>query len=343
MKISRKAMLLAIALLGLHLIVLFAGFLAPYDTARQNRELPFAPPSHIHFVDAQGKVHFRPFVCMMVDRPDAFGEYLEDCHRSFPVYFLVRGAPYELFGFLKTDLHLFGVDAPAGIFLMGTDAYGRDVFSRFLYGGQLSLFTGLVATVLSLALGMLLGVLAGYYGGWCDAAVMRGAELFLALPWLYFLIAVRAFLPLSLGAKDAFLLLIALIGLVGWARPARLIRGVVLGSRERHYVLAARLFGGSDLYLMRRHILPDIYNILLTQAALLIPQYVLAEVTLSFLGLGVGEPTPSWGSMLSTLQQYSVLVSYWWMFLPGLVLVPVFCGYVLLASELQPGRRAAVA
>jgi peptide/nickel transport system permease protein len=251
------------------------------------------------------------------------------------VQLLVRGAPYTLLGIVRCNLHLFGVSAPARLFLMGTDAYGRDVFSRFLFGGEVTLFAGLLATALTLILGAILGILSGYYGGWVDAVVMRGAELFLALPWLYLLFALRAFLPLSLNAVQAFLLLIAVIGIVGWARPARMIRGVVLSSRERHYLLAARLFGGSDGYLMRRHILPDTYSIVMTQAALLIPQYVLAEVVLSFLGLGVGEPTPSWGNMLSTLQQYSVLASYWWMVIPGLALVPVFLGYIILASDLS--------
>ena len=274
-------------------------------------------------------------ICALQDRPDAPDEYLEDCSRRYPVQFFVRGAPYDLFGPLRSNLHFFGTNAPAQLFLMGTDAYGRDVFSRFLCGGKVTLFAGLLATILSLGLGTALGTLSGYYGGWIDAFVMRSAELFLALPWLYLLFALRAFLPLSLNGVQTFLLLVAVIGIVGWARPARMIRGVVLSSRERHYVLAARLFGGSDSYLMRRHILPDTYSIVMTQTALLIPQYVLAEVVLSFLGLGVGEPTPSWGNMLSTLQQYSVLASYWWMLIPGIALVPVFLGYVLLASDLS--------
>jgi peptide/nickel transport system permease protein len=340
MKLSRKALLPVSTLCSLYLIVLLAGFFAPYDVARQNRELPFAPPSRIHFRDNQGAIHLRPCVCLLVNRSDSFGEYIEDRSRCFPIRFLARGTPYQLFGMEKSNLHLFGVDAPADIFLIGTDGYGRDLFSRLLYGGQISLFAGLLATLLSLALGTLLGAIAGYYGAWCDAAIMRSAELFLTLPWLYSLIALRAFLPLSLDPKEVFFLLIAVIGAVGWARPARLIRGVVLSSRERQYVQAARLFGGSDIYLMRRHILPDTYSILLTQAVLLIPQYVLAEVTLSFLGLGVGEPAPSWGSMLSTLQQYSVLATYWWIAIPGVVLVPIFCAHVLLASELQPVRTA---
>ena len=202
-------------------------------------------------------------------------------------------------------------------------------------GGQISLAAGLLATLLSLGIGVLLGTASGFFGGWLDAIVMRFGELFIALPWLYLLFALRAFLPLNINSSQAFLLLIAVIGSVGWARPARLVRGVVLSGKERHYVLAARIFGGSGLYLMRRHILPQTYSIILTQAVLLIPQYIMAEVTLSFLGLGVGEPEPSWGNMLASVQQYHVLVSYWWMLLPGIALVPVFLGYVLLANVLQ--------
>ena len=152
---------------------------------------------------------------------------------------------------------------------------------------------------------------------------------------MYLLLALRAFLPLHTGPGQTFLLLIGVIGLVGWARPARLIRGVVLSAKESNYLLAARCFGASDLYLLRHHVLPETRSVVLTQAASLIPQYVLAEVTLSFLGLGVAEPVPSWGSMLGSLQQYHVLVAEWWMFFPGLVLVLVFLSYGALSNVLQ--------
>jgi peptide/nickel transport system permease protein len=332
---SRKIIAMLAALFALHLCILFAGFLSPYDPVQQNRDLPFVAPTRIHFARSRGAGVFRPFVCAIDESQNDPSEYLENCQRYYPVYFFVRGAQYDLFGLIHSNLHLFGVSPSARIFLMGTDDFGRDIFSRFLFGGKITLFAGLFATGLSLALGTILGILSGYYGGSVDAIVMRSAELFLALPWLYLLFALRAFLPLSLNAVQAFLLLIAVIGIVGWARPARMIRGVVLSSRERHYVLAARLFGGSDSYLIYRHILPDTFSIITTQAALLVPQYVLAEVVLSFLGLGVGEPTPSWGNMLAKLQDYAVLVSYSWILIPGLMLIPVFLGYFLLASELS--------
>lgn len=329
----RRLLIPLVSLVALHLGVVFAGFVGPYDCTQQDRLHPFAPPTKIHFVDAAGGFHFHPFVYRSFEKPGEFRVYEEKLDIAYPIRFL----PYERAPEVARGGHrrLFGVDPPARLSLMGTDGYGRDLFSRLLYGGQISLFAGLLATVLSLSLGTAVGVIAGFYGGWIDAAIMRFAELFLALPWLYLLFALRAFLPLHIGAAQAFLLLIGVIGLVGWARPARLVRGIVLSARERGYVLAGRGFGASDLYLLRRHILPQTQRVVLTQAALLIPQYILAEVTLSFLGLGVGEPTPSWGSMLAGLQQYHVLVAYWWMFFPGVVLVPVFLSYGHLSSVLQ--------
>jgi peptide/nickel transport system permease protein len=335
MRLENKTIAL-LACVGLfHLLAIFAGFVSPYGFSQQNRELPYAPPSHLHFRDTNGEAHWRPAVCPLVAQPGTFAAYNEDTEHCSIVRLFVRGEEYTILGLLTSDLHLFGVSHPANVFLLGTDGYGRDVFSRLIYGGQLSLFSGLLATALSLGLGTLLGTIAGYYGGWTDAAIMRCVELFLALPWLYLLFAIRAFMPLHTPAERVFLLLIVLVAVVGWARPARLIRGIVLSAKERHYITAARLFGGSDTYLMYRHILPETYTTVLTQAALLIPQYILAEVTLSFLGLGVPEPVPSWGNMLTTLQQYDVLASYWWMWAPGFALILISTAYLMLANAMQ--------
>jgi peptide/nickel transport system permease protein len=323
-----------------YLATLFAGFLAPYDFAQQDRALPFAPPSHLRFRDSHGAMHWRPAVCLLAEQAGAVGVYSEDSQKCYPLHWYVKGSEYKLFGLFPSQMHVFGVTAPAKVFLMGSDGFGRDVFSRLVYGGQVSLLSGLLATILSLGIGTALGAIAGFYGGWIDAVVMRCAELFLALPWLYLLVAIRAFLPLHINPVQAFLLLIGVIGIVGWARPARMIRGVVLSVKERRYVAAARIFGASDLYLIRRHVLPQTFSVLLTQAAILVPQYILAEVTLTFLGLGAGEPAPSWGNMLATLQQYNVLVSYWWMWAPGVVLFPILLSYLLLASALQEGHSA---
>ncbi len=326
----------ALAVLVLaHVVALLAGFFAPYDPARQYRDFPYAPPMRLHFVDNAGAWHLWPFVYAWAPSANEFGQYEEDRSRSYALRFFVSGPEYQLGGVLRSHTHLFGVDAPGRFFLLGTDGYGRDILSRLIYGGRISLFAGLLATALSLGAGLLIGIVAGYYGGFADNALMRLAELFLAMPWLYLLLAVRAFMPLRITPEQAFLLVVIVVGAVGWARPARLIRGVVLSAKERNYVLAARGFGASGFYLMRKHILPQAWGVILTQAALLIPQYILAELTLSFFGLGVGEPVPSWGNMLAALQQYSVLSSYWWMLAPALVLIPVTWAYYVLANRLN--------
>lgn len=324
-----------ILLAAVHAAVVFAGFLAPYGFANQDRELPFAPPTRLHFFDAHGRFHARPFVYRSQPDPSQPNAYVNDTTQEYPVHFFVLGTAYRIAGILPAREHLFGVDEPGRILLFGSDAFGRDQFSRFLYGGQLSLLAGLLAAAISVTLGMFIGGLAGFYGGWIDEALMRGGDLFLALPWLYLLFAVRAALPLHVSQRQIFVLLVAVMGLIGWARPARLIRGVALSAKERNFVLAARGFGASNAYILRRHVLPQAYSVALTQITLLIPQYILAEVTLTFLGLGVGEPMPSWGSLLSSLQQYYVLASYWWMFLPALFLMPLFLAYYAAADALQ--------
>jgi peptide/nickel transport system permease protein len=330
----RKLATWLVALVALHGIIACAGFFAPYGPVAQDREHPYAPPSKLHLLDTQGRMHIRPFFYPLRMREGLFDRYGEDTSRRIPLKFFVDGTRYKLFGWVPCSLHLFGAD-DARIYLLGSDGYGRDQLARVLYGGQVSLLAGWLGVGITIFLGLAIGGAAGYYGGWKDEILMRFAELFLALPWLYLLFGLRAFLPLAVSPLKAFLLIVVVSGTLGWARPAKLVRGVVLSAKERDFVTAARGFGASDEYLFRRHILPETSSVLLTQAAILVPQYVLAEMTLSFLGLGVPEPVASWGNLLANLQQYSVLMSYWWMYLPVLAIVPFFLSYLGLASALQ--------
>ncbi len=334
-----KTGLIALLLALLHVAVLLAAFLAPYHFAAQHRNYPYAPPSRIHFRDAAGHLHIRPFVYALV--PDfATGGYREDAGKAFPIHLLVSRQDAQATGILPFSLRLFGVDPPGVLFLLGSDGFGRDVFSRTLYGAQVSLFTGFLAASLAVGIGLVCGTLSGYFGGVTDQIMMRGGELFMALPWLYLLLGVRALLPLHISPPVAFFLLVGIIGGVGWVRPARLVRGVVLSARELAFVQAARAFGASHSYVMRRHILPLTSGVLVTQMSILIPRFVLAEVSLSFLGLGVGEPVPSWGNMLADARQYHALVQHPWLLSPAAGMVLVLLFYLLLADALTTGDHS---
>ncbi len=306
----------AILFVVIHGAALFAPFLCPYNPIIQRREFSYAPPARIHWIDSYGRLHLRPFVYSSAGGAEG---------RVHPLRFFVRGYPYRLLGVFPCTRHLVGVDSGAVLFLLGADVYGRDQLSRLLEGSRISLAAAWSAAMLSLALGTIAGAIAGYYGGWTDDLMMRAAEVSMSVPWIYLLLAGRAFLPLNIPPGAGYLLIAGLVGVLGWARPARLIRGVVLAARERSYVIAARGFGATIPYLLRVHVLPETLPVVITQTMLLVPYYIMAEVTLSFLGLGIDEPAPSWGNLLAGMQHYYVLSAYWWMLIPAAA--PVFLCY----------------
>jgi peptide/nickel transport system permease protein len=225
--------------------------------------------------------------------------------------------------------------APSRTHWLGTDDYGRDVWSRYLYGTRWSVSVGLCATALVMLLGWAIGGLAGFQGGWVDWILMQITELFLVIPWLYLLIAVRAAMPLNLSPRRAFAILLFAIALTSWARPARIVRGLVLSLREKEYVQAALGFGVGGLTTFFRHVAPGTYGLLATQTLLLLPRFILAEVTLSYMGLGLGEPEPSWGTMILPLKQVYLLRDEWWRVLPLLLMIPFFAGLAMLARTLE--------
>jgi peptide/nickel transport system permease protein len=317
------------------IVSIFAGFFSSYGPEEQNRDFPYAPPMQLRYVDR--KSHFRfPPVVYPLDRIGNTQDYAEQ-PRALPIRFFVHGVPYRIAGSVPCDFHLFSVAEPERFFLLGTDALGRDQWSRLLYGGQVTLLAGLLGAAIALFLAVPLGAVAGYFGGWVDALLMRLVELFLAMPWLYLLFAVRAFLPLRVRPQIAFFLVVMLTGILGWARPARLVRGIARSARETEFVVSARSAGARASRILAKHILPQTATVVLTQAGVLIPQYMLAEVTLSFLGLGVSEPVPSWGNMLQAAQQYPVLVNDWWMLAPGVVMIPTFWAFAILVDRARQG------
>jgi peptide/nickel transport system permease protein len=223
--------------------------------------------------------------------------------------------------------------APSVLHWLGTDDFGRDVLSRFLVGANWSVLAGGAATALTLLIGWAVGGGAGFKRGWMDQTLMRLGDLILSLPWLYVLIGLRAVLPLDMKPRTAVATMLLLIALVSWARPARLVRGVVLSLSERGFVEAARGFGVSEFRIFRRHVLPGTLALLAVQTLVLFPRFVLAEVTLSFLGLGVGEPEPSWGGLILGLKQAYLLREQWWRLLPVCLMAPLFLSCAIAARR----------
>jgi peptide/nickel transport system permease protein len=185
--------------------------------------------------------------------------------------------------------------------------------SRRLYGSQVSLTVGLVGILISFTLGMLLGGIAGYWGGVTDTIVMRGTEVLLSVPTLYLVLALRGALPVDLPSRQVYLGIVAILSLLGWAGLARIIRGMVLSVRGADYVLAAEALGMSRRRVLLRHILPNTYSFVIVAATVSVPGYILGEVFLSFLGMGVQEPSASWGNMLQQSRNLDVMVHYPWM------------------------------
>ena len=233
-------------------------------------------------------------------------------------------APYD-----PAALHLDHIlEAPSAQFWLGTDALGRDVFSRLLHGGQVSLWVGFVAVGIALLIGLTLGLAAGYFGGWVDECVMRAVDVMLCFPSFFLILAVIAFLEPSLSN------IMIVIGLTSWMGIARLVRAETLTLRERDFVAAAQLAGTGTCSVLFRHILPNAMAPVLVSATLGVAGAILVESSLSFLGLGVQPPDASWGNML--MDGKNVLeIAPWLSLYPGLAILVTVLGYNLLGESLR--------
>ena len=230
---------------------------------------------------------------------------------------------------------------PSGSHWMGTDVQGRDVWSRLLYGARVSLAVGFVSQLIALSIGVTLGLIAGYYGRWVDELVMRLADVTLAFPTLLLLIAMVAALQPSLGV------VFVTIGIVGWAAMARLVRGQVLVLRQLEFIQAIRALGAPDFRIILRHVLPGVVAPVVIAATLGVAGAIMAEAALSFLGLGVQPPTPSWGAMVAEGRDLNQLrTAPWTSLFPGLAIGAVVLGFNLLGDAMRDAldpRRAGLA
>lgn len=227
--------------------------------------------------------------------------------------------------------------APSATHWLGTDGLGRDELTRLLVGGRITLSVGAIAAVVAMLIGTVYGALAGYYGGWYDALAMRVVDVFLAVPTLFLLLFLAAMFHGSLVA------LMLVIGATSWLGPARLVRGEVLTLKERLYVEAARSIGAGDGRIIFRHVVPNAAGTIVTTTTFMIATAMLSETALSFLGIGVRAPMPSWGNLLSSAQS-DLFAGAWWLIAPpGLAILLTVCAFNFVGDWLREGREAEAA
>lgn len=348
----------AVVLVIMYVMAGFAGFLAPYGINEYTRRLPvtqFHPPTTIYWFNPETGLPTRPFVYATDAERDPVTRqrvYVEDTSVRYPIQFFMRRPeqPYRLFGIWQSDVRLFGVDDPARIFLWGTNNLGKDVFSRVLYGGQVSLTIGVLAIWVSLFLGLTFGGIAGFYGGWIDELIMRIVEVLDAIPGLYLLIVLSTLLRdprnplarafgLQMNSAQTFIMIVFVLGFIGWGGLARTIRSILLSAREYDYAQAAKALGATNSRIIARHLLPATASYVIVSLTLAIPGFILAETGLSFIGLGPSEvDTASWGLLLRDATARGITIQFVpWLLIPG---IPIFLA-VLCWNLVGDGLRDA--
>jgi len=331
----------AAIILLLVVVFLFGDFISPYNKTTTHFNYPYVPPmvTRIHFDGLQPFVYGLKKTAATIDyggvtqRLPGVWDYTEDTDKKIPIRFFVQGDPYKLLGLVPTDIHLFGTGEPptssGQIFLLGTDSQGRDLFSQILYGGRVTLGIGPLVIVISFLLGTVIGGLSGYLGGWVDTLIQRALEVFMSLPRLALLLAISGILTFmgNVPPMARFWSIAGLLSLVSWAPIARVIRGQFLALRESEYTLAAGALGANSMRIIFRHIMPNIMSYLVVAATLTVPDIIILESVLSFLGYGIQYPMISWGMLLNFFVRsgfhFQITYHAWLLFPAGFIVVCV--------------------
>ncbi len=340
-KRHRLAMASLVVVVLFYVIAAVPGFFAINDPEKQDQRAAYFPPQTVHVLDRtpDGGWSLRPYIHPNVLKRDPVtlaAIYKEDPAKKVYLTLFGQGYRYLAFGLIPTRLHLIASSDPRQpVFLLGADRLGRCVWSRIMQGTQISLSVGLVGVFLSLAIGILLGGLSGYYGGRTDFAIQRVIEFVLALPTIPIWLALAAALPQDWPATTHYFMITVILSLTGWAQLARVVRGRFLSLRTEEFVMAARLDGASEGRVIFRHMLPSFMSHIIASITLAIPAMILAETSLSFLGLGLQPPTISWGVLLREAQNIRSIATAPWLFAPGVAVVAAVIALNFLGDGLR--------
>jgi peptide/nickel transport system permease protein len=345
----------ALVLLIFYLSAFFADFIAPYDPYETHADQSLLPPTTIAWQTTDGEwlgPHVYPTTQGPTDIETGDREIQRDLSEPSPIRLFVKGAEYNFLQIrlplpprfeevtlvpgIPFDRHLFGVVGPGSLNLLGTDEFGRDQFSRLLFGSRISLSIGLVGIAIAFPIGLLMGGISGYFGGWVDTLIMRIVEVLMTIPTIYLLVALAAILPPGLTSSQRFLLIIVITSFVSWSGLARVIRGQVLSLKEQDFITAAKSIGAHPFYIIVRHVLPQTATYVIISATLAVPSFIVAESVLSLIGLGIQQPDPSWGNLLSVATNASILVLQpWLIWSAALPIVATVLSFNLLGDGLR--------
>jgi peptide/nickel transport system permease protein len=322
----RLAFWSAILVVLIYLVGIFCEFVAPRTPDFYDPTFTMLAPQRVHFfhADDSGR-HFQPHVTGFTSSRDPQTlrrVFVPDPEVRIPIGLFVRGAPYKLWGLFPSDIHLIGPKDPTQPFyLLGSDRLGRDVFSRLVYATRISTSVGLFGVAISLVLGVLLGGISGYFGGIADNVIQRVVEFLMSVPTIPLWMGLAAAIPVTLSPVLVYFIITLIISLIGWTALAREVRGRFMSWRNEPFVIAARLDGTSEMRIITRHLVPSFVSHIIASVTLAIPAMIIAETSLSFLGIGLRPPVVSWGVLLQEAQNIRTLVEGPWLLAPGVLVI----------------------